>query len=62
MQRVWIVIVNNNWGTKVSSEGYKTAEEAIAFVQSRGDRPEQINPLEFESSTNNYKITDITIR
>lgn len=54
----YVVCVNG----KISSQGYKTLEEAQNFCKSRSDNPEIVgNGWRFMSNETVYTITDIKV-
>ena len=60
MEKIYIVLYNYN----VSSEGYKTEEEAINFIEKRNKNPKRVTNgwLWIDKIGNEYKIKEILIR
>lgn len=59
--RVYIVIIENKFGTKVSQEGFWNYSDAVKFIRERGDYPIKISSFHYESNENKYLIHDVRI-
>lgn len=70
--RVYIVeVCREGAPSRVSQEGYDTMAKAQAFIEGRGDKPQQITPCHYRSGKNvngvwhdftDYLIHDILVR
>lgn len=64
--RIYIVTVIRNGFETVSQEGYDSLEKAQAFIESRAEKPWQINPWYYWSNGKHgfadYMIHDILVR
>ena len=59
----WYNKGTNEWGCKISQEGYKTLEEAQAFILGKPGRPAQITPLYYQTELlEEYYVLDILVR
>ena len=64
MKRIWIVMVTDKkfHYTSVSQEAYSNLVVAQIFCAQRGDRPKKIDNMKYESASNIYTITDVTVK
>ena len=70
--RVYVIEVCPEGGvSRISQEGYDSLEKAQAFVEGRGDKPQQLAPFHYCSGKNtggvwrnftDYLIHDILVR
>lgn len=61
MKRLYVIVVEDRQSAayKVSQEAYFNYEEAVQFIKSRSDKPEEVRPFLFESAENKYIINDV---
>lgn len=59
--RVYIVVVENKFGTKISQEGFWNYSDTIEFIKERSDCPVKISSFHYESNENKYLIHDVRI-
>lgn len=70
--RVYVIeACREGFTSRISQEGYDSLEKAQAFVEARGDKPQQITPLHYRSGEKttgvwhdftDYMIHDILVR
>lgn len=70
--RVYVVeVCREGFESRISQEGYSSLEKVQAFIENRGDKPQQITPFHYRSGERSrglwrdftdYMIHDILVR